>query len=123
MLKASGGRKPPGQASEWPGASQVDQGAYAPRSPGAMLRKYWNIFRVSLIERLAYRGDFLLGTVLRFLPMLTTILLWEAIYAGSGESVIPPLDPSRPDQIHFTRREMIAYLLLIHISRMFSSMP
>jgi ABC-2 type transport system permease protein len=85
--------------------------------------KYFNIFRVSLIERLAYRGDFLLGTVLRFLPVMTTILLWEAIFAGSDQAVIPPIDPNRPDQVHFTRHQMIAYLLLIHISRMFSSMP
>ncbi len=77
------------------------------------LRKYVNIFRVSLIERMAYRGDFLLGTVLRFLPMLTTILLWEAIYAGSGQTRLSD----------YSMREMIAYLLLVHISRMFSSMP
>jgi ABC-2 type transport system permease protein len=79
----------------------------------AVLRKYANIFRVSLIERLAYRGDFFLGTVLRFLPMLTTILLWQAVYAGAGEA--------RPGGFDF--RQMIAYLLLVHISRMFSSMP
>src|SRR5579883_1708221 len=83
----------------------------APRP--APLRKYVNIFRVSLIERMTYRGDFLLGTVLRFLPMLTTILLWEAIYAGSGQTRLSD----------YSMREMIAYLLLVHISRMFSSMP
>ena len=47
------------------------------------LRKYFNIFRVSLIERMAYRGDFLLGTVLRFFPMITTILLWQAVFAAA----------------------------------------
>jgi ABC-2 type transport system permease protein len=62
---------------------------------------------------MAYRGDFLLGTVLRFLPVMTTILLWEAVFAGSGKQEIEG----------FTRDNMIAYLLLIHISRMFSSMP
>src|SRR4051812_10848294 len=77
------------------------------------VRKYLNIVRVSLIERLAYRGDFLLGTVLRFLPMVTTILLWEAVYAGSKQDELSG----------FSQREMIAYLLLVHVSRMFSSMP
>ena len=48
-------------------------------------RKYSKILRVSLIERMTYRGDFFLGTVLRFLPTITTILLWQAIYAGSGK--------------------------------------
>jgi ABC-2 type transport system permease protein len=75
--------------------------------------KYLSIFRVSLIERTAYRGDFLLGTILRFFPVVTTILLWEAIYTGAEKEEIAS----------FTRRQMIAYLLLIHISRMFSSMP
>jgi ABC-2 type transport system permease protein len=79
----------------------------------SVLRKYFSIFRVSLIERMTYRGDFFLGSVLRFLPMLTTILLWQAIYRDSGRSEIGG----------FSRDEMIAYLLLVHISRMFSSMP
>jgi ABC-2 type transport system permease protein len=77
------------------------------------VRKYTNIFRVSLIERMAYRGDFLLGTVLRFLPMVTTILLWRAVFAGTR----------RQEMAGFNEQKMIAYLLLIHISRMFSSMP
>lgn len=78
-----------------------------------ILRKYWRIFRVSLIERLVYRADFLLGTFLRFLPMVTTILLWHAIYAGSGKEELGG----------YNLKQMVAYLLLVHISRMFSSMP
>ncbi|MBV9126413.1 MAG: ABC-2 family transporter protein [Planctomycetes bacterium] len=77
------------------------------------VRKYFRIFRTSLIERMAYRGDFFLSTVLRFLPMVTTILLWQAIYAGARQKQLSG----------FTFSEMIAYLLLVHISRMFSSMP
>ena len=77
------------------------------------LKKYFKILRVSLVERMTYRIDFLLGTVLRFLPLITTILLWKAIYEGSGKSSLAG----------FRYREMIAYLLLTHISRMFSSMP
>ena len=83
------------------------------------LRKYYKIFQASLVERMAYRSDFLLGTILRFLPMITTILLWQAIYAGSGQS---SLSGSKTG-IAFRYREMIAYLLLTNISRMFSSMP
>jgi ABC-2 type transport system permease protein len=79
----------------------------------AALSKYVNIFRASLVERMAYRGDFLLGTVLRFLPVLTTVLLWEAVFRGSHKQSIAG----------FSRNQMIAYLLLIHVSRMFSSMP
>src|SRR5437762_230475 len=76
-------------------------------------RKYFQIFRIALIERFTYRSDFLLGTVLRLLPMVTTILLWTAVYAGSGKNELAG----------FRLQEMVAYLLLVHISRMFSSMP
>ena len=84
----------------------------APRAV-AKLRKYLRIYRISLTERLIYRGDFFLSTILRFLPMVTTILLWQAIYAGSEDTTIAG----------FSQRQMIAYLLLVHIGRMFSSMP
>jgi ABC-2 type transport system permease protein len=92
-----------------------------PVRPGsvAAVRKYTKIFRVSLVERMAYRGDFLIGTLLRFLPLVTTILLWQAIYKGSGQSSLS----GSQGGIAFRYREMIAYLLLTHISRMFSSMP
>jgi ABC-2 type transport system permease protein len=89
------------------------------RGPRWAVRKYVNIFRVSLIERLTYRGDFFFSTCLRFLPMVTTILLWSAIYRGAGQGDTPG-DTLIND---FTYRQMIAYLLLVHISRMFSSMP
>ena len=82
-------------------------------SPGMVrrVRKYIKIMRVSLSERLTYRLDFILSTLLRFLPMVTTILLWQAVFVGH-ESIAT-----------FDRNEMIAYLLLVHIGRMFSSMP
>jgi len=79
--------------------------------------KYLSIFSVSLKERMTYRGDFLIGTILRFLPMVTTILLWQAIYAGSGQTRLGS------STIKYNYNEMIAYLLLTNISRMFSSMP
>jgi ABC-2 type transport system permease protein len=83
----------------------------------AKLLKYLAIFRVSLSERMTYRGDFFIGTLLRFLPMVTTILLWNAIYTGSGQKELGSAN------LRFSYREMIAYLLLTNISRMFSSMP
>jgi ABC-2 type transport system permease protein len=80
------------------------------------LNKYLKILRISLVERLAYRADFFLTTFFRFLPLFTTFLLWEAIYFGSGKG-------EKGEIAHFTRDKMIAYLLLVQISRMFSSMP
>lgn len=91
------------------------------RTPWMTVRKYANIFRASLVERMTYRGDFLLGTILRFLPVMTTILLWEAVYAGRARDLdLAVEDVTIAD---FSLRQMVAYLLLIHISRMFSSMP
>jgi ABC-2 type transport system permease protein len=80
----------------------------------AALPKYLKIYRVSLTERLVYRADFFLGTILRFLPTVTTVLLWTAIFDGAKPQTTIG---------GFTEQEMIAYLLLVHISRMFSSMP
>jgi ABC-2 type transport system permease protein len=84
-------------------------------TPGrlASLAKYLKILRISLMERLVYRADFFVATLFRFLPLLTTFLLWEAVFAGSGQREIAG----------FTRNRMIAYLLLVQVSRMFSSMP
>ena len=95
----------------------------APRADRARCRRSAStskIFRASLVERLTYRADFLLGTLLRFLPMLTTILLWQAIYAGAAGR---DLEPGAQAASRFQYDEMIAYLLLVNISRMFSSMP
>src|SRR5262249_18596304 len=93
------------------------------RSQGSTIirafRKYTKILRISLIERMTYRGDFFLATILRFLPMVTTILLWLAIYEGAEAA------ENHPDVrlYGYSLHQMIAYLLLVHISRMFSSMP
>ena len=76
-------------------------------------KKYWKILRIALVERLVYRADFFISTVLRFLPLATSFLLWDAIYTSSGQESLSD----------FTRDQMIAYLLLVQVSRMFSSMP
>ncbi len=81
--------------------------------PGSALKKYWKILRVSLIERLVYRADFIVSTIFRFLPLLTSFLLWDAVFDSSGQKSLSGFD----------RRRMIAYLLMVQISRMFSSMP
>ncbi len=109
-------------AGSWEEQGQSDVEDRIGPEPGRLrsLRKYWRIFRVSLIERMVYRADFFLATVLRFLPMVTTILLWHAIYAGAGKDRLGGSAAGQPD---YSLEEMIAYLLLVHISRMFSSMP
>ena len=82
------------------------------RRPSA-LSTWWTILRICLAERLIYRGDFFLGTFMRFLPIVTQIFLWGAIFSATNRSEIAG----------YSEREFIAYYLLTMISRAFSSMP
>ena len=74
---------------------------------------WWTILRISLEERLVYRGDFMLGTLMRFLPTITQIFLWYAVFSARDRQPITG----------YTYNDMIAYLLLTMIGRAFSSMP
>lgn len=71
------------------------------------------ILRIALEERLAYRGDFALGTLMRFLPIITQIFLWWAIF----DSV------DRLELAGYTFNDMVAYYLISMLGRAFSSMP
>ncbi len=74
---------------------------------------WWTILRICIEERLVYRGDFALGTLMRFLPIITQIFLWTAVYATASSGNIQG----------FTRDDVIAYYLLTMVARAFSSMP
>ena len=84
-----------------------------PNSLAARARTWWTILRICLEERLVYRGDFALGTLMRFLPFVTQIFLWGAVFASRGTGSIGG----------YSYEEMVAYLLLTNVSRAFSSMP
>jgi ABC-2 type transport system permease protein len=74
---------------------------------------WWTIFKICVEERLVYRGDFALGTLMRFLPIVTQIFLWTAVYASAGTGNI----------LGYTGNDIIAYYLLTMLTRAFSSMP
>jgi len=78
----------------------------------------WMILRIALSERLAYRGDFVLGTLMRFLPIITQIFLWWAIFQS-----INPEDPNAGRLSGYSFQDMVAYYLLTMVGRAFSSMP
>ena len=82
-------------------------------SLAARAKTWWTILRISLEERFVYRGDFALGTLMRFLPIITQIFLWYAIFNASGKSYIQG----------YTQDAVVAYFMLTMISRAFSSMP
>jgi ABC-2 type transport system permease protein len=68
---------------------------------------------ICLEERLAYRGDFILGTAMRFLPIVTQVFLWSAVFAAT----------TRSDIAGYSRTDIVAYYLLTMVTRAFSSMP
>ncbi len=74
---------------------------------------WWTILRICVEERLVYRGDFALGTLMRFLPIVTQIFLWHAVFQASGQSIIAG----------YKEPHVVAYYLLTMLSRAFSSMP
>ncbi len=85
---------------------------------------WWTFFLISINERLVYRGDFMLGTLMRFLPTLTQIFLWWAIYdAISTEGTANSAAGPDGDIAGFRFGDMVAYYLMVIISRAFSSMP
>ena len=92
-------------------------------SLAARSRFWWSLFRVSLEERLVYRGDFAFGTLMRFLPIITQIFLWWAIYDARAASAEGATDISQVEIRGYTLHDMIAYMLLVMLARAFSSMP
>jgi ABC-2 type transport system permease protein len=83
------------------------------RRPFAGLRTWFTMLAICLEERLAYRGDFILGTAMRFLPIVTQVFLWTAVFAAT----------SRADIAGYSRNDIVAYYLLTMVTRAFSSMP
>jgi len=82
----------------------------------ASVRVKWCILRTAIAERLAYRADFAFATLVRFLPIVTQVFLWGAIYQAQS--------PSDPTVINsYTYGDMVAYSLLVMVGRAFSSMP
>jgi len=79
---------------------------------------WWTVLRIALEERLVYRGDFALGTVMRFLPIITQIFLWWAVFESAGDG-----NRSSGRIAGYGFENVVAYYLLTMISRAFSSMP
>jgi ABC-2 type transport system permease protein len=80
----------------------------------ARVQFWWTVLAMCIAERLAYRGDFVLGTTMRFLPIVTQIFLWTAVFAAAG---------SDRRMFGYTRDDVVAYYLLTMVARAFSSMP
>ncbi len=87
--------------------------AVSPHSLAARVATWWTILRICLEERLVYRGDFMLGTLMRFLPVVTQVFLWTAVFGAISAGTIAG----------YSKENIIAYYLLTMVVRAFSSMP
>ena len=76
-------------------------------------RTNWVILKTSLEARLVYRADFFFATLVRFLPIVTQIFLWGAIFANQTDRKL----------LGYSYANMVAYYLLTMVARAFSSMP
>lgn len=79
----------------------------------ASMRTNWFILRTGIEERLIYRADFAFTTLVRFLPIVTQVFLWGAIFASTTRRSING----------YTYADMVSYYMLAMVARAFSSMP
>lgn len=79
----------------------------------AAFRTNWFVLRTGIEERLVYRGDFAFATLVRFLPIVTQIFLWGAIFGSATQTTLNG----------YSYAEMVSYYLLAMVARAFSSMP
>lgn len=82
----------------------------------ASMRVNWIILRTCIEERLVYRADFAFATLVRFLPIVTQIFLWGAIFGVGTAHASTTLNG-------YSYHNMVAYYLLAMVGRAFSSMP
>jgi len=79
--------------------------------------KYWVILSTRTQEDMAYRANYVFGAVFRFLPLVTMIFLWWAVYkAREAEG-----NPGTIMGMSF--EDMVAYNAFMYIARGFSSIP
>ncbi len=83
----------------------------------APFHKYWVILSTRTQEDMAYRANYVFGAIFRFLPLVTTIFIWLAVYhsrqQGGGTMSIRGMSMG----------DMITYYAYMYIARGFSSIP
>ena len=77
------------------------------------LRKYWVILSTRTQEDMAYRVNYIMGALFRFLPLVTTIYLWYAVFHSKSSG----------GNIAMSFTDIVAYYAIMYVARGFSSMP
>jgi ABC-2 type transport system permease protein len=76
------------------------------------VRKYWHVINVGIQNTLVYRVNFLFRSIFGLIPLMATIFLWRAVYAGKEDG---------GDVAGYTLAGMISYYLLITVVDMFTA--
>ena len=70
------------------------------------MRKYWHVVQIGVQNTLVYRANFFFRSAFALIPLLATIYLWRAIYAGRADS---------SDVAGYSLAKMISYYLVITV--------
>ena len=72
-------------------------------------RVHLKVVSVGISDALAYRGSFLLGIVTSLIPLVTSLLLWSAIYKAGGTGMVIA---------GFDINQMLSYYLVMNVLRL-----
>jgi len=75
------------------------------------MKKYWHVINIGLQNTLVYRVNFLFRSVFGLIPLMATIYLWRAIYAGKQSD----------DVAGYTLAGMTSYYLLVTLVDMLTA--
>ena len=70
------------------------------------MQKYWHVINIGIQNTLVYRVNFLFRAVFGLIPLMATIFLWRAIYAGQAAG---------GEVAGYTLAQMTSYYLLVTI--------
>jgi ABC-2 type transport system permease protein len=76
------------------------------------MRKYWHAINIGIQNTLVYRANFLFRSAFGLIPLLGTIYLWRAVYAGK---------PTHPEVAGYTLAGMISYYVLVTLVDMLTA--
>jgi ABC-2 type transport system permease protein len=68
------------------------------------LRKYWHVIKIGIENTLVYRVNFLFRVIFGLIPLIATLSLWRAIYAGGQTGIAG-----------YSLAEMTSYYLVVTI--------
>ncbi len=76
------------------------------------MTKYWHAINIGIQNTLVYRANFLFRSVFGLIPLMATIYLWRAVFAGKSDD---------PEVAGYTLAGMTSYYLLVTIVDMLTA--